>query len=87
MSATGSGAAGTGGSAADTLGPALSRAVRNSGPVDLKMLTAQALQMGDECHNRNVAATSLLARLLAPALIRSSFLPTPALSQRPSTST
>ena len=34
-----------------------------SGPVDLKMLTGQALQMGDECHNRNVAATALFARL------------------------
>lgn len=28
--------------------------------------------MGDECHNRNVAATSLFARLLAPALVRTS---------------
>ncbi len=35
-------------------------------------LTAQALLMGDECHNRNVAATSLFARLLAPALVRTS---------------
>jgi len=57
---------------ADTLGPALSRALTSNGPVDLKVLTGQALQMGDECHNRNVAATSLLARLLAPALVRSS---------------
>jgi len=57
---------------ADILGPALSRAVKISGPVDLKVLTGQALQMGDECHNRNGAATSLFARLLAPALVRSS---------------
>ena len=56
---------------ADTLGPALSQALSASGPVDLKMLTGQALQMGDECHNRNVAATSLFARLIAPALVRS----------------
>src|SRR5207253_10465262 len=56
---------------ADTLGPALSHALSVSGPVDLKMLTGQALQMGDECHNRNVAATSLFARLIAPALVRS----------------
>src|SRR5438067_479343 len=56
---------------ADTLGPALSRALAASGPLDLKMLTGQALQMGDECHNRNVAATSLFARLIAPALVRS----------------
>jgi hypothetical protein len=56
---------------ADTLGPALSHALSASGPVDLKLLTGQALQMGDECHNRNVAATSLFARLIAPALVRS----------------
>ena len=31
---------------------------------------AQALQMGDEGHNRNRAATSLLFRDLAPALVR-----------------
>jgi hypothetical protein len=56
---------------ADTLGPSLSRALKTGGPIDLKVLTGQALQMGDECHNRNVAATSLLARQLAPALVRS----------------
>lgn len=54
-----------------TLGPALQRALDDAGePVNLKSITAQALQMGDECHNRNVAATALLARLLAPALAR-----------------
>jgi hypothetical protein len=56
---------------ADTLGPALSHALSAGGPVDLKMMTGQALQMGDECHNRNVAATALFARLIAPALVRS----------------
>ena len=29
---------------------------------------AQALHMGDEVHNRNVAASSLLIRRLVPAL-------------------
>jgi len=56
----------------DTLAPALGQALRARGPVDLKNLTAQALQMGDECHNRNVAASSLFARLIAPALVRTS---------------
>ena len=56
----------------ETLAPALAEALRARGPVDLKNLTAQALQMGDECHNRNVAATSLFARLIAPALVRTS---------------
>jgi Protein of unknown function (DUF1116) len=56
---------------AGTLAPALRLALRARGPVDLKHLTAQALQMGDECHNRNLAATSLFTRTLAPALVRS----------------
>lgn len=55
-----------------TLGPALSAAVRAAGGVDLKAIVAQALQMGDECHNRNIAATSLLTRALAPWLARTS---------------
>jgi hypothetical protein len=38
-------------------------------PIDLRAMTAQALQMGDEGHNRNRAGTSLLLRALAPALI------------------
>ncbi|HEV8440397.1 MAG TPA: DUF1116 domain-containing protein [Methylomirabilota bacterium] len=55
---------------AATLGPTLGEALRRHGPVDLKGIIAQALQMGDECHNRNVAATSLFARLVAPAIVR-----------------
>jgi hypothetical protein len=38
-------------------------------PLDLRALTAQALQMGDEGHNRNRAGTSLLIRELTPALL------------------
>jgi hypothetical protein len=52
----------------DILAPALHRALESTGPVDLTALFAQALAMGDEGHNRNVAATSLLTRKLAPAL-------------------
>lgn len=51
------------------LGPALSAAVKITGPIDLRALIAQALQMGDELHNRNRAATSLLLRELAPAVV------------------
>jgi len=51
------------------LAPALARAVRALGGIEIKPMTAQALQMGDECHNRNKAATSLLLRQLAPALV------------------
>ena len=52
------------------MGPALGETVRATGPIDLRSIMAQALQMGDECHNRNVAATSLFGRLLAPGLVR-----------------
>jgi hypothetical protein len=53
------------------LGPALQRALQVLGGVELKPLIAQALQMGDECHNRNAAASSLLFKRLAPALLKS----------------
>ncbi len=52
----------------DVLAPTLAGALAASGPVDLGGLIAQALQMGDEVHNRNRAATSLLIRRLAPHL-------------------
>lgn len=51
------------------LGPALARAVRAMGGMELKALIAQALLMGDECHNRNKAATSLFLRDVAPSLV------------------
>ena len=51
------------------LGPLLAGMLRRHGPVDLGSLIAQALQMGDECHNRNRAATSLLLRELTPDLM------------------
>jgi hypothetical protein len=38
--------------------------------IDIKSIIAQALHMGDESHNRNRAATSLLLRAFAPALAR-----------------
>lgn len=51
--------------------PTLDRAVRSiDGGVDIKNLIAQALYMGDECHNRNKAGTSLFLRAIAPALAR-----------------
>jgi Protein of unknown function (DUF1116) len=51
----------------DVLARVFARAL--SEPIDLRAMTAQALQMGDEGHNRNRAGTSLLLRELAPALI------------------
>jgi hypothetical protein len=37
-------------------------------PLDIRAITADAVQMGDEVHNRNRAGTSLVVRALAPAL-------------------
>ncbi|TDD39433.1 DUF1116 domain-containing protein [Actinomadura sp. KC06] len=59
----------------EVLGPALQAAVRRHGPLDLMSVMAQALQMGDELHNRNRAATSLLLRELAPGLLAAEDVP------------
>lgn len=53
----------------DQLAPILTEALALHGPIDLRSLIAQALQMGDEGHNRNRAGTSLLIRELAPHLV------------------
>jgi len=53
-----------------TLAPALAKALELLGGIELKPLVAQALIMGDEVHNRNAAASSLVLRHLAPALAR-----------------
>lgn len=52
--------------------PALQKALEHAGSIDLKAIIAQALHMGDEVHNRNRAATSLLYRALAPHVVRTS---------------
>jgi hypothetical protein len=51
-------------------GPRLGAAIRASGGIDLRALIAQALRMGDEMHQRNVAASCLLGRALMPHLAR-----------------
>ncbi|MFZ5351238.1 MAG: DUF1116 domain-containing protein [Bacillota bacterium] len=57
----------------NTLAPVLKEALELHGPVDLKTMIAQAIQMGDEGHNRNKAGTSLLIRELAPYIIKTGF--------------
>jgi len=52
-----------------TLYPSLKAALAVSGPLDLRSMISQALHMGDECHNRNKAGTSLFIRAIAPALV------------------
>jgi hypothetical protein len=51
-------------------GPLLGAGLRAGGGVDLRALMAQALRMGDEMHQRNVAASSLLARAIMPGIAR-----------------
>ena len=53
------------------LAPTLKGALEHRDRLPLKPLMAQALHMGDEVHNRNVAASSLLLRALLPALLES----------------
>lgn len=51
------------------LGPVLKDALIHSGPIDLKAMIAQVVQMGDEGHNRNKAGTSLFIREIAPYIV------------------
>src|SRR5439155_708985 len=53
----------------EVLGPALGRAIRALGGIDVRAIISQALQMGDECHSRNKAATSLFVRQVGAALV------------------
>jgi hypothetical protein len=55
---------------ASEAGPLLGAALRAAGGVPLRPVMAQALRMGDEMHQRNVAASALLARALMPHVAR-----------------
>jgi NifU-like protein involved in Fe-S cluster formation len=58
----------------DVLGPILRDAMKlNTNGIDLRLMLAQALHMGDECHNRNVAGTTLLIQALTPYIIETDF--------------
>jgi hypothetical protein len=52
----------------DDLAPVLDAAIAALGGIDCRALMAEALRRGDELHNRNAAASSMLAELLAPVL-------------------
>ena len=54
----------------EVLGPVLADVIQAHGAIDMKSLITQALQMGDEGHNRNRAGTSLFIREIAPFLVR-----------------
>ena len=54
---------------AEEVAPVLTTAIRRTDGLDVTALTAQALHMGDELHNRNKAATALFTRAIAPYLV------------------
>ncbi|MEH2613095.1 DUF1116 domain-containing protein [Bradyrhizobium sp. AZCC 1693] len=56
----------------DVFGPALGKAIRASGGVDLKSIVARGLSMGDELHQRNLACSSIFLREIAPWMARTS---------------
>ena len=58
----------------DVFGPILAQAMQlNPEGIDLRLMLAQALHMGDECHNRNVAGTTLLIQKLTPYILETDF--------------
>jgi len=61
----------------ETVAPVLQATVKRmakSGTgLPMKPLIAQALTMGDDCHNRYVATTSLFAKQIAPFMVRTGF--------------
>lgn len=55
----------------EVLYPTLKAAIESiEGGIDLRAAISQALHMGDECHNRNRAGTSLFLRAITPAIVR-----------------
>jgi len=54
----------------NVMAPALGDAVRSAGGIDLKAIIAQALHMGDDCHNRLIASTGQLWKQVAIQLAK-----------------
>ncbi len=55
----------------EVLAPSISEALKQSEDgIDIKSITSQALMMGDECHNRNVAATNMFIKELIPLFLK-----------------
>jgi hypothetical protein len=53
----------------EVLRPAMAAAIDRLGSMDLRAIIVQAMQMGDELHNRNRAASSLFVREVVPPLL------------------
>lgn len=53
--------------------PVINDALIISGGIDVKSIIAQALHMGDECHNRNKAASALFLREIASSILQTKY--------------
>ena len=53
----------------EVMAPMLAAALAELGGLDMRSLIAEALHMGDDCHNRCKAASVLFAKSLAPAIV------------------
>ena len=53
-----------------TLSRAMKAVIDGYGGINLKSIIAQALQMGDECHNRDISATNYFFKMATPHIFR-----------------
>ena len=54
----------------EVMAPVLGKAIEMSGGIDIRVLLAEALHMGDEGHNRNKAGSVLFTKNLAPFIVK-----------------
>ncbi|HJW82905.1 MAG TPA: DUF1116 domain-containing protein, partial [Anaerolineae bacterium] len=54
----------------EVMAPVLADAITASGGIDIRVLLAEALHMGDEGHNRNKAGSLLYTKALAPFVVK-----------------
>ena len=54
----------------DVLAPVVHDALKLCGGIDLRTLISQALQMGDDCHNRMAASSLLFLKALDPYIVK-----------------
>lgn len=53
----------------DVLGPVLSQALKAREPLNINVLIAKAIAMGDEFHQRNIAASLVFLKEMAPSIV------------------
>jgi hypothetical protein len=65
----------------DSVAPVLKRAIENAGGIALKPIVRRALNMGDELHSRNTAASYIFTDQLMPHFLDLPDVPTAQLKQ------